>query len=483
MRYVFLLLCVACQSAPTSSLPQQPAEPAAKPSRVVVVGGGLAGLVTAYELQKRGISAHVLEATNILGGRAFTADYGNGLTAEAGLQEFWEGNPLLSIAKELSVPLDGEPKETYSSVLLGGKVYPYIQPTVEAYLQSVFSASELAALQRFLEKAKKLHALAHTEGIKNPQVKDLQDYSFASWLTVVEKLPPKVAEWIKLTLDCELGTEWENFSALFGLLEFEIFLKGTVPNFHVKGGNSRLVEALARAIQGPKTLSALVTGVSRQTDQQGKISVQVDYIQNNKVASLKAERVVLAVPFVRLHQISMEPPLPEEAWQAIYTLSLGQYTVVHFHLDKQARKLWELGDSASPFPILSDGPLGVIYGVNEKAPEVSPVEIFTLLIYGRPARAFHMVAREAKIQELHQELDKLWPGISGFIRETHIYTYHPASLPVWPAGRSPLDAGAKLLRQGHRGLFLAGDYTVNAHSDGAAKSGIRVAEQIAKELQ
>jgi monoamine oxidase len=39
---------------------------------VVVVGGGLAGLVTARELSRTGLSVVVLEARERLGGRVFT---------------------------------------------------------------------------------------------------------------------------------------------------------------------------------------------------------------------------------------------------------------------------------------------------------------------------------------------------------------------------------------------------------------------------
>jgi uncharacterized protein with NAD-binding domain and iron-sulfur cluster len=51
------------------------------------VGGGIAGLVTAYELQKRGVRTHLLEAQPMTGGRIATANYGQGLQAEFALAE------------------------------------------------------------------------------------------------------------------------------------------------------------------------------------------------------------------------------------------------------------------------------------------------------------------------------------------------------------------------------------------------------------
>ena len=53
--------------------------------RVIVLGGGLAGLVTAFELDRQGHEPLVLEAQNRVGGRIYTLRYfAPGLYAEAG---------------------------------------------------------------------------------------------------------------------------------------------------------------------------------------------------------------------------------------------------------------------------------------------------------------------------------------------------------------------------------------------------------------
>jgi ribulose 1,5-bisphosphate synthetase/thiazole synthase len=75
---------------------------------VVIIGAGLAGLVTAYELQKHGVHTHILETRAARGGRVSTTDYGNSLLAEYGMQEIWANNPLIKIAEELGVDLVSE---------------------------------------------------------------------------------------------------------------------------------------------------------------------------------------------------------------------------------------------------------------------------------------------------------------------------------------------------------------------------------------
>ena len=54
------------------------------PMRVVVAGGGLAGLSAAFELSRRGARVHVLEARPRLGGRVRTDRDADGVHAEAG---------------------------------------------------------------------------------------------------------------------------------------------------------------------------------------------------------------------------------------------------------------------------------------------------------------------------------------------------------------------------------------------------------------
>ncbi|MCK6547764.1 FAD-dependent oxidoreductase [Myxococcota bacterium] len=474
------LSLTACRTTGVPPAANGGEEVSGPPARVVIVGGGLAGLVAAYELQKQGITSHILEGSEVWGGKVQTAYYSGGLDAEFGMQEMWKGNPLLDIAKELGVALDGEPEPAYSSFLLDGKIVPFVQDTVDAYFASFLAKEEVARLQAFLAHAKELLHEAETVGLKSPRVAALQDKSFVQWLED-EALPEKAREWVRLTLECELGAPGDAFSALAGLLELHIFLDANTPNYRVLGGNSKLIEALVGATRAKKTLSAMVTGVRRGVGADGKGSVTVQYIKNRVRHEVTAERVIMAIPFVRLHAIDFDPPLPPERWEALRTLDFGRYTVVHFIIDKAATSLWTI-DGASVPPVLTDGPLGVIYGVRQEAPAGQPNQVFGLLVYGGEAGSFHMRPRDQKKQELLAELEKYWPGFSKYVKETHFYTYHPAALAMWPVGRSPLDAGSALWRTPDQGVHFAGDWTLGSHSDHAAKSGKAAAEQVAEAL-
>jgi monoamine oxidase len=483
--FVFVsVLAGACQSRAPSPLP---APSPAPPPRVIIVGGGIAGLVSAYELGKRGIATEVLEASDGWGGRVATALYGDHTFGEYGMQEIWADSPLLGIAHALEVPLDDKAETPYSSVVIDGKLIPFVQANTDAFFASFLNPRERAALQTWLERAKALRAQALRAQARaatdplDPELARLQASSFGDWIATLS-LPKRVSAWIRLTIECELATDWHSFSGLIGLLEFRFFLPPGLANYHVKGGNARLIAALVDAIPGRKTLSATVTTVERWQTGAGQTRVRVSYFRNQRLETVEAERVIVAVPFVRLHQIRFDPPLSDEKWKAVTSLDRGQYTVVHLLIDQGARPLWMVGGE-SPFPVLTDGPLGVVYGVGHPSPPGQSLEVFSLLVYGDDAAAFHMVPREVKVRQILAALDKLWPGLSPHVHSSQVFSYHPAAIPVWPPGRSPLDRLGRALREPEHGLYLAGDYTMSAHANGAADSAQAVAARISQDLE
>ncbi len=73
---------------------------------VAIIGGGLAGLTAAYELEKRGIKATLFEASNRLGGRAYTVKMGKSWD-EGGGKGILDGGEAVEIkrlSQELNIP-------------------------------------------------------------------------------------------------------------------------------------------------------------------------------------------------------------------------------------------------------------------------------------------------------------------------------------------------------------------------------------------
>ncbi len=488
-----LALATACPPAPAPPPPAPPtpapvpppapapertiasSDPAPASTGVAIVGGGLAGLVTAHELKKAGVPYHLLEATDVVGGRLQTAYYDGGLHAEYGLQEVWGDNPLVQVIKELNVPLDGDVEAPFSSMVLDGKLYAFTQDTNDEYFAAMMKPEEVKQLKDWMAKAKALREKALSAGIKDPEVAKLQKQSFQQWLDGF-KMTKRVNDWIRLTIECELAGSASQFSALVGLTEFGVFLGEGEPNYKVSGGNAKLIEALASDAAGHVTTSATVMRVDRRPGGKKVVS----YNKAGKQLTLEAEQVVVAVPFWRVHQIAFDPPLAQKKWDAIASLQRGQYTVVHLIVDKKYHELTDK-NGGNPFPVLTDGLLGVIYGAQSEAPPESPNEVFAFLVHGGEAYGpWHMQRREARLKEMLGAMDKLWPGFSKLVRNSYVYTYHPGSIALWPVTRSPLDDLNEALRTPEDGLYLAGDYLFSGHSDGAAKSALAASAAIVK---
>lgn len=465
MRTRFLVFCLTLLSL-LNSLPLWSQE---RP-QVVVVGGGIAGLVTAYKLEQRGYRCCLLEGSDRLGGRIGTAHYPQGLEAEYGMQEIWEKSPLIGIIKELGLKLESS-DDPWSSLLIDDHLYAFTEDTREDYFKKLFTPTERKAFDATIAELESCYTEATSKGL-TPKMLKLQNMTFAEFLKA-RKLPSKVEQAIRLTIEVELATVAEKFSALSAILEYRTFLFGGEKNFHVPGGNSVIIGKLADALKGPKIMGATVTHVVRRKEN-GRLVAEVRYLKNSTEQKMKADAVVMAVPWVMLHQIQFEPALTDSQLRALSRLGRGQYTVIHLLLDKAVANLWSKGD---PFPVLSNAELGVIYGphaTDTNGPEI----VFSFLIYGPEAEAYHMAPRDVKRGEVLEGMDAVWPGFSKYVHEAFFYSYHPAAVTYWPKGRSPLDQLSEAIRTPHEGLFLAGDWTESSHAEGAVHSALLASEKV-----
>ena len=158
--------------------------------------------------------------------------------------------------------------------------------------------------------------------------------------------------------------------------------------------------------------------------------------------------------------------------------------VVHLLVDRKASDaLWrDPVTKRLPFPVLSNGKLGVIYGTRGEGDASAETEVFGLLVYGANAEELHMLSTQKVQERMVAELEKLRPGFGQTVRGAYVYSYHPSGVTVWPPGRSPIDERSKLMFQPEHGLYLAGDFLINAHSDGAVHSARCIAERVQNDL-
>src|SRR4051794_17117493 len=147
-RRTFLNLAVSAGSA--SALTPQNAEfarVAGKPKKVVIVGAGIAGLVSAFELMQAGHEVTLLEARMRPGGRVYTLrePFADGLYAETGAIDFGDAYPtIMRFIRLFELPVIDVPASPNTITYARGHRYvtaqnqepdwPYLLPATERQL-------------------------------------------------------------------------------------------------------------------------------------------------------------------------------------------------------------------------------------------------------------------------------------------------------------------------------------------------------------
>jgi len=463
--FVFAMLFASTSASAGPTLQQVP---------VLIIGGGVAGLATAYHLKKAGIDFKLLELTPRLGGRARTATYSDGAAAEVGLEEFWEGNPMLDIFRELQIPLE-KSATSFSSVILDGKIHPFVQDSNVDFLRSVLTPSELKAYQSWDSQVAEIYKKLQKLPISAELLK-LKDVSFEKWASDRKfGLSKRTLQFIRSESEPEYGTSWSRISALDGIAEWQIFSGRGHGSFHVVAGNQSFVDVLAAKVGRERILlNTQVTNINQKADHAEVVAIDT---ATSEQKVFRAESVVSTIPLFRLNEIQFSPALPQKRQEAIQSQGWGAYFTAHVAVAPEAARYWEsLGTDV--LPILTGSTLGVIY--EGKSPTGSRERLLNLLITGDYGEAFN--ARTMSFDQVGAQIrsgfEALWPGFSKHILRMTFYRQHPRAIAGWPVGRSRFDSLSDLMRQPEGRLFFAGDFTEGTHSDDAARSALRVVAQI-----
>lgn len=441
-----------------------------KQTDVLIIGAGLSGLAAAYHLKQAKVPFHILELTPRIGGRVGTVHYPKQgkveVYADSGMEEYWESNPAVKIIKALKLPHSGD--VAVSSIVLQKKLYALGEDGPQAFQKRIFNAEELFSLNSFKTKITPWIAELKPGATVRPELLKLKETSFGQYVRDM-KLPPKVTEWIRVSIECEVGAQWDRISALDGIAEFHIFLGDGEPCYRVRGGNEKFTDALAK-FAGTKSIS--VNHRATKVVSRGNHQVEVHFLhtESNESGMIRAQQVICTVPLFRLFTLQFVPPLSEKKLEAVQTMSWGAYFKAHVFLPGRAARFWTT-NGASILPILSDSELGVIYDGNPHQDE--PMKILSLLVHGDAAELFNLAPLDTARARIIAGLDQFWPGIKAEIQGMEFYRYHPRAIAAWPPGRSRFDQLSNEIRRPENNVILAGDFTETSHSDGAFISADR----------
>ncbi|MFI0896018.1 flavin monoamine oxidase family protein [Streptomyces sp. NPDC020983] len=279
---------------------------------VVVLGGGIAGLATAYELGKAGYRCTVLEARDRPGGRNFTVRggdtttdlYGHRQTARFSAGQYMNAGPAriaqwmitLDYCRELGVPIEvftNVNADTYlyneSAGMTGPMRYRAAKADVFGYVTELLAkASDQGALDRALSSDDRERL---TEFLKDyGDLGNTLEYTGSSrrgysvWPGAAGT-PGVVAG--------DVPSASEIFASGVGrYFAFEFEFDQAMLMFQPVGGMDRIPHALAEAIGNRKILTGCaVTQVTDKGD-----GVRVAYTQGGRPRAIEADYCVAAMP-------------------------------------------------------------------------------------------------------------------------------------------------------------------------------------------
>ncbi|MGI4854332.1 MAG: flavin monoamine oxidase family protein [Janthinobacterium lividum] len=466
---------------------------------IVVAGGGISGLVTAYELKKLGFTVTLLEARTRPGGRNHSARNGTVVEFIDGTKQTctWEEGhyqnlgpgrlpsvhtTMLNYCRELNVPLEVEINTSRSSLLQndaanGGA--PMVQR--KALNDTRGHVSELLA------KAIKGGALDQdlTKEDKDRMASFLRTYGPLGFDGKYHgsdragfKQYPGAADQVAINQEpTDMHTLLdENFWA--GIL-YEEAWDWQATMMQPVGGMDRIPYAFAAQLEKTKTIiyDAPISSFKRTGANKG---VEVTYKHHGAEKTIKADYMVNYLPLTQLKKMQSDLSAP-------YMASINGATYASsYKLAWESRRFWEQDYQIyGGLSFRAPGPTTVIWYPSAKL--LSPKGILCTGYEDEMNWGWEKLGMQEKFETARKQLEKIHPGNGKELTKPLIcmWRHIPYNEGSWIRSYGGGDVGYKTLLQPDGPIFFAGDHTTHivGWQEGAALSGKRAAQMICDQVK
>jgi monoamine oxidase len=448
--------------------------------RIVIVGGGLAGLTCAYELKQAGQTATVYEASDRVGGRSWTlrGAFADGQLVERGGQLIDQGHTALrQLASRLGLQTDNllqaEVNGAEPLYHFDGQPYTYGQAT-----------SDLKAIYQ------KLHSDLSAAGYPTlyssftPRGQQLDRMSILDWIN--ESVPgganSKLGQLLGVAYTIEYGADAGQQSALnllyllgfSGQGQLRIFGPSN-EKYAIRNGCDQVPTRLAAQLQGQ-----VQTGQQLVAVRQGGGTVTLTFRQGKRTTTVTADKVVLALPFSILRSsvdFSGAGFTPRKQ-TAIHELGMGTNAKLHVQFTDRH---WEgLGCNGETF-----ADTGYQNTWDESRTQMGRSGILVNYTGGSVGASFGSGTPVTRARQFLAQLEPVLPGITakwnGRATIDHWLgnPWTKGSYSFWKVGQYTRFAGVEREPEGN--IHFAGEHTsvdFQGYLNGAVETGQRAAQEL-----
>ncbi|WP_165975624.1 protoporphyrinogen/coproporphyrinogen oxidase [Actinomadura rubrisoli] len=436
--------------------------------RVIVVGGGIAGLSAAYRLSQSGYEVTVLEKDDQVGGRMVTAErQGYRFDVAASLLPS-AYTAMRRLVDDAGLASSVQPSSDLASIVDGG-VHHHLHLASRLGLprSSLLGPRSKAGLFRAAISAKRHRSslrwddLSGCASLDRESIQEYADRRFGP--EAIDLLIEPVSNEVYFADPAELS-----------VVHLLFFLERLLPTgfFSSPEGVAFLPRGLARQLH--VELSAEVRSV-----EEARSEVTVTWSKGaGPERTDRADAAVIAVPVKDVSGI--HPQLAPERREVLNGFSRSAYVVTHLGLSKAPATpaMWLLVPRST-----SPDLVGVVMEHNKATGRVPP---------GCGLAGAHWRPRWCE-EHLHEsddqitshtlkELEKITPGISGTVVFSSVTRFEPCCVPLRSPGTFRALQESSRGRAGDSRIVLAGDYFGLASTNTALASGERAARYLSGRL-
>ena len=458
---------------------------AAGSPRIVVVGGGLAGLTCTYKLKQAGFQANLYEASERLGGRCWTrrGDFAEGQIAEHGGELIDQGHTeIRQLAQQLGLNLDNlnsaEVNGTDPFYYFDGRPYTFTEAT-----------NDLKQIWQQVHKDVSAATFPTLYTQSTQRGRELDALSIADWIQqfVPGGLGSKLGQLLDIAYNIEYGAETSVQSSLNMLYLLGFSGQGQLrifgpsnEKYHVRGGNDQIPARLAEELQGQIHMGSELVAIKRNTDGTYRLS----FHSGHSTSTVTADRVVLAIPFSILRNVDYsQAGFSAVKNTAIQELGMGTNSKLHLQFNN---RLWNsLGSQGETY---ADTGYQNTWEVTRAQSGASGI----LVDYtgGNIGASFGTGTPTERATKFLAQLEPVLPGISSRWNGKATVDYWlgnqwtKGSYAYWKVGQYTKFSGAEGQQEG--ACHFAGEHTsieFQGYLNGAVESGERTAAEIVAALK